>query len=212
MSIFKQRIGFPVIILLMMPVLIEGQAADTTDFVSNEVYLYDFYPEEYHHSPHKATLYSAVLPGLGQIYNDKYWKVPLLYAGIGGVVYGISFNTTYYNRYRSAYRDFLIRDPGNTSYERFIPPTLTIDDVHGRYAEWFQRALQNKRRRYKRDRDLSYIGLAAIYLANIIDAAVDAHFYDFDISDDLSFSLEPVLLQPYPESNAIPALQLQIRF
>src|SRR5690554_3571178 len=72
--------------------------------------------DEYVHSPHKATVYAAVFPGAGQIYNKKYWKLPVLYGMIGGLVYAISFNSNYYNKYRSAYRDFLIRDPGNTSY------------------------------------------------------------------------------------------------
>lgn len=168
--------------------------------------------DDYKHSPHKASVYAAVFPGAGQIYNKKYWKVPILYAGIGGLVYGIHFNTTYYNKYRSAYRDFLIRDPGNTSYEEFIPPGLTIEDVHGARSEWFQRALQNKRRYYKRYRDISYIGMAALYLASIIDASVDAHFYDFDISDDLSLRVEPAVLSPVSEKGSAFGFQMRFQF
>jgi hypothetical protein len=168
--------------------------------------------DEYKHSPHKASVYAAVFPGAGQIYNKKYWKVPLLYAGIGGLVYAIHFNSSYYNKYRSAYRDFLIRDPGNTSYEEFIPVGLTIEDVHGQYEEWFQRALQNKRRYYKRYRDISYIGMAALYLASIIDASVDAHFYDFDISDDLSLRVEPAVLSPVSEKGSAFGLQMRLQF
>lgn len=169
-------------------------------------------PDDYKHSPHKASIYAAVFPGAGQIYNKKYWKVPMLYAGIGGLVYAISFNSSYYDKYRSAYRDFLIRDPGNTSYEEFIPPGLGIEDVHGQYAEWFQRALQNKRRYYKRYRDISYIGMAALYLASIIDASVDAHFYDFDISDDLSLRVEPAVLSPVSEKGSAFGLQMRFQF
>ncbi len=168
--------------------------------------------DDYKHSPHKASVYAAVFPGAGQIYNKKYWKVPILYAGIGGLVYAIHFNSTYYDKYRSAYRDFLIRDPGNTSYVEFIPPGLDIEDVHGPRSEWFQRALQNKRRFYKRYRDISYIGMAALYLASIVDASVDAHFYDFDISDDLSLRVEPAVLSPVTEKGSAFGLQMRFQF
>ena len=167
---------------------------------------------EYKHSPHKASIFAAVVPGAGQIYNKKYWKLPILYGGIGALVYAINFNTTYYDKYRSAYRDFLIRDPGNTSYEEFIPPGLDIDAVQGQYADWFQRSLQNKKRYYKRSRDLSYIGMAAIYLISIIDASVDAHFYDFDISDDLSLKLEPAIVPAVQSGNATFGFQMRIGF
>jgi hypothetical protein len=168
--------------------------------------------DDYEHSPHKASIYAAVFPGAGQIYNKKYWKVPILYAGIGGLVYAIHFNSSYYKRYRSAYRDFLIRDPGNTSYEQFIPPGLDMDRVHGDLSEWFQRALQNKRRYYKRYRDISYIGMAALYVASIIDASVDAHFYDFDISDDLSLRIEPAMLSPVTDKGSAFGFQMQFQF
>lgn len=167
--------------------------------------------EEYYHSPHKATVYAAVFPGAGQIYNKKYWKLPILYGGIGALVYAINFNSSYYDKYRSAYRDFLIRDPGNTSYAEFIPPGLAIEDVQGPYSDWFQRSLQNKKRYYKRSRDLSYIGMAALYVISIIDANVDAHFYDFDISDDLSIRVEPTMIQPMGQT-ASSSLGLQVKF
>lgn len=177
---------------------------------TTEVPVKIFIDEEYTHSPHKATVYAAVLPGAGQIYNKKYWKLPILYGGIGALVYAINFNTSYYDKYRSAYRDFLIRDPGNTSYDQFIPPGLEIEDVHGPYSDWFKRALQNKKRYYKRSRDLSYIGMAALYVISIIDANVDAHFYDFDISDDLSMRIEPAMVQPVGQTSS--SLGLQVKF
>ena len=200
------------LLIWVMPLTVLAQYQDTlvtTQHENGVVLLQD----ENKHSPHKASIYSAVLPGMGQIYNKKYWKVPILYGGIGGFAYAIHFNSKYYNRYRSAYRDFLIRDPGNTSYEWVIRrSTLTLDDVHGPYADWFQRALDNKRRYYKRYRDLSYIGMSALYILNIIDATIDAHFFDFDISDDLSFRLEPTVLQPFPDSGGMLGLQLKFQF
>ena len=89
------------------------------------------------HSPHKATFYSAILPGLGQAYNKKYWKIPILYAGIGAVGYAIHFNSTNYQKYRNAYRDFLIHDPGNQSYLDIIPSSLSVEDIEGQYSDWF---------------------------------------------------------------------------
>jgi hypothetical protein len=169
-----------------------------------------FHDKEEFHSPHKATFYSAILPGLGQAYNKKYWKIPILYAGIGAMGYAIHFNSTNYIKYKNAYRDFLIRDPGNKSYKEVIPPTLTIEEVENTYNEWFQRALQNKREYYKRYRDLSYIGMAAIYILNLIDATVDAHFYNFDVSDDLSMDIRPAMLEPGPASIPVRKMGVQL--
>lgn len=165
-----------------------------------------------YHSPHKATIYSAVVPGLGQIYNKKYWKLPILYGGIAGMTYAIHFNNKYYKIYRSAYRDFVVRDPGNTSYEKVIPVGLTIEDVQGTYATWFESALENKKKYYKRYRDLCYIGMVAIYIINIIDATVDAHFYNFDISKDLSLRVEPTIMPNDDKAAGAFGLQLKVQF
>lgn len=168
--------------------------------------------EEKVHSPHKATFYSAILPGLGQAYNEKYWKIPILYAGIGAMGYAIHFNSTNYIKYKNAYRDFLIRDPGNKSYEEVIPPTLTTEQVEGQYADWFSQALENKREYYRRYRDLSYIGMAAIYILNMIDATVDAHFYNFDVSDDLSMDIRPSVIEQDPVTGSKLGIQLSLNF
>ena len=164
------------------------------------------------HSPHKASFYAAILPGLGQAYNKKYWKIPILYAGIGGVAYGIHFNTKYYKKYKSAYRDFIIRDPGNKSYVEFIPPGLTEEQIYGEYEQWFEEALNSKKQYYRRYRDLSYIGMVGIYVLQIVDAAVDAHFYNFSISDDLSMQVKPSMMAPAPGDFAGLGLQLKFKF
>ena len=163
------------------------------------------------HSPHKATFYSAILPGLGQAYNKKYWKIPILYAGIGGVVYGLDFNTTNYKKYRRAYRDILIQDPSNKSYLEVLPLNITEDQVlkGGQYADWFQNALESRKKYYKKYRDLSYVGLALVYVLNLVDASVDAHFKTFDVSDDLSFHIEPTITPMYGGYNGI---GVQVRF
>lgn len=164
------------------------------------------------HSPHKASFYAAILPGLGQAYNKKYWKIPILYAGIGGLAYAIHFNSKYFNLYKSAYRDFIIRDPGNKSYLEFIPPNLSEEEVTGQYEQWFESALLNKKQYYRRYRDLSYLGMVGIYIIQIVDAAVDAHFYNFDISDDLSMRVEPAMMAPAPGEFAGLGVQIQLKF
>ncbi len=165
------------------------------------------------HSPHKASLYSAVLPGLGQAYNKKYWKIPILYAGFAGLVYAIDFNTRNYNMYRRGYRDFLIQDPNNKSYLEIIEgTTITAEDVEngGRYADWFENTLENGKDYYERWRNLSYVGFALVYIINIIDASVDAHFKTFDVSDDLSMRIEPIV-NPGFGNNSL-GLQLKLVF
>jgi hypothetical protein len=195
------------------PDSIAGNVVDTVSFLGGEPIGDAFQQkEEKIHSPHKATFYSAILPGLGQAYNKKYWKIPLLYAGIGALGYAIHFNSTNYTKYKNAYRDFIIRDPGNKSYEKVIPVNLTIEQVEGPYAEWFEQALDNKRQYYKRYRDLCYIGMAAIYVLNLIDATVDAHFYNFDVSDDLSMKIRPVIMDQHPFFGNTLGIQLSLNF
>ena len=169
------------------------------------------------HSPHKASLYSAVLPGLGQAYNKKYWKIPILYAGFAGIIYAIDFNSSNYSKYRRGYRDYLLQDPNNTSYEKIIQKQinsgrLTLADVEpgGQYADWFETTLENGKDYYERWRNLSYVGFALVYIINIVDATVDAHFKTFDVSDDLSMRIDPVV-QPGIGGNSV-GLQLRLTF
>lgn len=126
------------------------------------------------HSPQKAALISALVPGSGQIYNKKFWKAPIVWAGIGVTTYFIIDNTKNYHMFRDEY---LARLDGNT-----INPELDI------YSE---AGLRNAADTYQRWRDLSYISLAAIYILNIVDAAVDAHLFTFDVGDDLSVNITP---------------------
>lgn len=125
------------------------------------------------HSPKKAALYSAILPGLGQGYNKKYWKIPIVYAGLGTTVYFIFWNADLYNEYKTA---FDLRRAGGT------------DKYAGIYTDENLIFLQNS---YRNQRDLSIILTAVIYGLNIIDANIDAHLFDFDVSDDLSMRIEP---------------------
>ena len=153
-------------------------------------------PGKLGHSPHTATMYAAILPGLGQIYNKKYWKLPLLYGGIGALCYAIHFNGKYYKKYRQAYRDFVIGDPNNKSYEDIVlkKTNLTVEQVETTYKTWFTKVLSNKKDYYRRYRDLSYFGMVGLYVVQIVDACVDAHFFTFDVSDDLSLQWQPTLV------------------
>ena len=140
------------------------------------------------HSPRKATIYSAVLPGLGQIYNRKYWKVPLVYGGFAALGYFINFNNEEYVKYRQAYSDIIDDDPNTISYTRLtVNPGFLEPDKIGQFTE----RLRSAKDYWRRNRDLVVIGTVVFYAINIIDASVDAHFFNFDISDDLTINWTP---------------------
>lgn len=163
------------------------------------------------HSPHKASIYSAILPGLGQAYNNKYFKIPIIYTGAGVLAYAIHFNSNYYKKYRSAYRDWIINDPNNKSYLEFIHPTMTEEQIRKENNAWFEEALKSKKQYYRRYRDLSYIGMTVLYALQIMDAAVDAHFFNFDVSDDLSLNIAPTLLESSKYDHPALGLRLNLR-
>ncbi len=155
--------------------------------------------------PMRATMLAVVLPGMGQIYNRKIWKVPLVYAGFGGVAYSISFNTTKYNDMMKAYQDFTDKIPETDSYIPLIKgadpssydPVLHPDTYDPSTTKWVEDNLLNAVDYYKRYRDLSYIGIAAWYLISLLDANVDASLANYDISDNLDIEVKPLQL-PIP--------------
>ena len=168
--------------------------------------------DEKYHSPHRASMYAAIFPGLGQAYNKQYWKIPIVFGGFGVAAYAISFNSERYNYYRGAYRDFIIRDPANKSYLDILKGTNIDETYIYNNADWFQRYLNNSKQRFKKYRDLSYAGLVAWYLLTIIDASIDAHFYYFDVSDDLSFQIDPTYMHINSDIGGTVGLQLRITF
>ncbi|WP_133463314.1 DUF5683 domain-containing protein [Sunxiuqinia elliptica] len=146
--------------------------------------------EKPEHSPRKATIYSAVLPGLGQIYNKKYWKVPLVYIGFGTLGYFIDWNNDQYTLYREAYADIADDDPNTNSFEELnFEGRWNLDNPRERNQ--FSEALNRAKETARRNRDLVIISTAAFYALNIIDASVDAHLFNFDISDDLTMKWIP---------------------
>ena len=148
--------------------------------------------------PARASMLSALLPGLGQAYNGDYWKIPIFYTGLGACAYALNFNQTQYNRYRKIY---IAQSEGTYT------GNLTTDNI-----KWY-------RDQYRRYRDYSIIATALVYALNIIDANVFAHFSTFDISDDLSFNVEPAIINPvvpqtnsYAYNNRQVGLQMSLKF
>lgn len=141
------------------------------------------------HSPKRATIYSAVLPGLGQIYNRKYWKLPIVYGGFATLGYFINFNNEQYVTYKSAYSDLIDNDPYTTSYMdlKNVNPNFLKPENISKFTE----NLKSAKDYWRRSRDLVVIGTAVFYALNIIDASVDANFFNFNISDDLTINWIP---------------------
>jgi hypothetical protein len=150
--------------------------------------------------PFRATMLAIALPGLGQIYNRKYWKVPIVYAGFAGLIYAIDFNTKEYTTFMRAYQDFTDRIPETDSYLRLIrnvdpstyDPVLYPDTYDPSNASWYRERMLRMIDYYKKYRDLSYIGIAAWYLITILDANVDASLFNFDVSNNLDLTIAPM--------------------
>lgn len=148
------------------------------------------------HSPRKATIYSAVLPGLGQVYNKKYWKVPVIYLGFGTIAYFINWNNDNYQLFRRGYFDLIDDDPETQGYLEIEAVKRNNYDLNNpTHFNNLRTALMRQKDYFRRNRDLLFIGMVGFYGLNIIDASVDAHFFDFDISDDLTLKWEPSLMQ-----------------
>jgi len=161
---------------------------------------------------------AVAFPGLGQIYNRKYWKVPLVYAGFGGVIYSIHYNTSNYNTYLRAYQDFTDKIPETDSYLDLIKnadpvtydPVLFPDSYDKSNEEWYKERMLRGVDYYKKYRDLSYIGIAAWFLLTVLDANVDASLSGFDVSDNLGLNIIPLSMPLYGQS--LPVMNLNIKY
>ena len=140
----------------------------------------------------KALWLSVIIPGAGQIYNRQYWKLPIIYGGLMGCAYAISWNGRLYNDYKQAYIDILLAsdytDP-NASFVKILPDGYTIASLGG--VSNYTSMLNNYQNTYRRNRDLSIIAAVAVYALSLIDAYVDAQLYNFDISPDLTLDIKP---------------------
>lgn len=190
--IFKTAFAGIAVLLILLLAPVHVLAQDTL-VVTRDGILTDTTTVTYH-SPHKATIYSLALPGLGQAYNKKYWKIPIIYAGFGFLGYTIITNNTEMKKFTEAYRyvsnkeTYPIDNPYVTKYPN------PADLLRGRDF-------------YRRKVELGIIWSAALYLLNVVDAAVDAHFFDYDVSDNLALRIEPSIIPSQspmvPHSNGI---------
>ncbi len=180
--------------MLLLPALSKQLAAQDTipDKVADSSIVkskstFHLFPEE--HSPKAAGLASAIIPGLGQAYNKKYWKIPIIYAGLATAGYFIYYNYTIYSNFQEAYR---LRGDGDTATNLSSFDVWYITGTETIYLDGYESSqLSELSNIYRRNGDLSVIISAGIYALNIIDAVVDAHLFEFDVSDDLSLHVQP---------------------
>ena len=222
--IVKRHIYFLIVFMAALfgnPLHVAAQIKEGVDeyFVNDSVPLavvdYDLASEEitednsppFTPDPMKAVWYSALFPGAGQVYNRKYWKLPIIYGGYFGLMYAVNWNQRYYKTYASAYRD-LVEDNPSKSYLDVLPPNYNVEANR----QYLERALKQRKNSYRRNRDLSIICMAALYLLSMVDAYVDASLYHFDITPDLSFRLEPAVIEPNSFHSTSLGLQCAIKF
>ncbi len=141
--------------------------------------------------PQRALWLSALCPGLGQVYNRRYWKLPIVVGAFVGLSYGASWNNRMYKDYSKGYRDVMDDDPDTRSYMDFFPPTVRESDLE---TAWLQKVMKNKRDYYRRYREICVIAMVGVYLLNIVDAYVDASMAHFDISPDLTLDVSPTAI------------------
>ena len=142
-------------------------------------------------SAKRAMWLAIVLPGAGQIYNRKYWKLPFVYGGFVGCAYAMRWNNQMFRDYSQAYMDIMDDDPNTQSYNQFLHLGAKIDSSN---LERYQRLFKNRKDKFRRWRDLSFFCLVGVYAISIIDAYVDASLSEFDISKDLSLRVEPTII------------------
>lgn len=140
--------------------------------------------------PRRAVILSMLIPGGGQIYNRKYWKLPIFYGGYLGCVYALTWNNQAYQDYMQAYLDIMDDDPETKSYMDFLPASYDVEAN----KSWLSDVLKNRKDMYRRYRDISIFCFAGVYLLSIIDAYVDAELSHFDVSRDLSLDVNPGML------------------
>ena len=138
--------------------------------------------------PRVAVWLSLLVPGGGQIYNRKLWKLPIVYGGYVGCIYALTWNQSTYMDYQRAYVDIMDTDDNTNSYEDFLPPNYVIDTS---MKDWLKDVFKQRKNKYRRYRDLSIFAFAGMYVIAAIDAYVDAELSHFDISPDLSMRVEP---------------------
>jgi hypothetical protein len=159
--------------------------------------------------PKRALWLALVIPGGGQIYNRKYWKLPIVYGGFIGCLYAMNWNNTMYKDYSQALIDLVDNDPSTQSYNQFLHLGMqitTASDVK-RYEDIFRK----RKDKYRRWRDLSFFVMVGVYALSVIDAYVDAELSVFDISDDLSLRVEPTIINNHSSANPLDASSIGLQ-
>jgi len=158
-------------------------------------------------NPKRAIWLALVIPGGGQIYNRKFWKLPIVYGGFLGCIYALTWNNMMYKDYSQAYLDIMDDDPTTASFNKFLHLGRKIDDSNiSRYKEIFR----NRKDKYRRWRDMSLFVMIGIYALSVIDAYVDAELSVFDISKDLSLKVQPTVIGNPMSENPIYASSLGV--
>ena len=159
-------------------------------------------------NPTKATWLALVIPGGGQIYNRKYWKLPILYGGFAGCAYALTWNSKMYKDYSTAYKDAMNGNMQSSSITDLLPPGYKISETQ------LKELLRKRKDTYRRYRDLSIFAFIGVYLLSVIDAYVDAELSNFDITPDLSMKVEPAVIDNRinNSSNRSVGLQCSFRF
>ena len=151
-------------------------------------------------NPKRALWLAIVIPGAGQIYNRKYWKLPIVYGGFVGCAYAMRWNNQMYRDYSQAYLDLMDNDPNTQSYNQFLHLGAKIDETNiARYKDLFKK----RKDRFRRWRDLSFFCMVGVYALSVVDAYVDASLSEFDISDNLSLKVEPTIINNSAERNPL---------
>ena len=163
--------------------------------------------------PKRALWLAIVIPGGGQIYNRKYWKLPIVYGGFVGCAYAMQWNNMMYRDYSQAYLDIMDDDPTTQSYNQFMHLGTTITDKNETH---YKNLFKKRKDYYRRYRDLSFFILIGVYALSVIDAYVDASLSDFDISKDLTMRVSPTIITTQSERNPIRSsgvgLQCSLKF
>ena len=159
-------------------------------------------------NPTKATWLALVIPGGGQIYNRKYWKLPIFYCGFAGCAYALTWNSKMYKDYSTAYKDAMNGNMQSSSITDLLPPGYKISETQ------LKELLRKRKDTYRRYRDLSIFAFIGVYLLSVIDAYVDAELSNFDITPDLSMKVEPAVIDNRinNSSNRSVGLQCSFRF
>lgn len=160
--------------------------------------------------PNKSVWLATLFPGAGQIYNRKYWKLPIFYGGFVACTYALTWNNRMYKDYSQAYIDIMDSDPRTNSFIDFLPPSYDVSNPS--VINQLKSTFKNKKDYYRKYRDLSIFAFVGVYLLSIVDAYVDAELSNFDISEDLSMGISPTILNDSKSRGNAYGLQYRLTF